>query len=57
MILIYYIHPTIMTGLNMPATVGMSATVEEKSVIVEEMSVTMEEMSTTVDKLNMFKTI
>ena len=39
MTLIYYIYPRVMTEVNVSATVGMSATVEE--------------MSATVGKLNM----
>ena len=47
-ILIYYIFPTIMTGVN------VSATVEEMFATVEDLSTTVEDMSTTGEKLNMF---
>ena len=41
-----------MTKVNVSASVGMSATVEEMSATVGEMSATREEMSATVGKLN-----
>ena len=59
MILIHYIHPTIMTmtEINVSVTMGMSATVEEISATVKEMCVTVEEMSATVEKLNNITTV
>ena len=51
--LICNIYPTIMTKVNVSATVGMSATVGEMSATVGEMSATVGEMSATVEKLNL----
>ena len=53
MTLICYIYPSIMTEVNVSATVGMSAAVGVMSATVGEMSVTVGEMSATVEKLNM----
>ena len=39
MILIYYIYPTLMTKMNVSATVGMSATVGVMSTTVEKLNV------------------
>ena len=60
---IYYICPRIMTGVNVPATVGMSTTVGEMSTTVGVMSATVGEclqqgrMSATVGKFNMVSEI
>ena len=51
--LICNIYPTIMTKVNVSATVGMSATVREMSATVGEMFATVDEMSSTVEKLNL----
>ena len=50
--LICNIYPTIMTKVNVSATVGMAATVGEMSATVEEMSATVEEMSATVGEMS-----
>ena len=57
MILSHFIYPTIITEVNVSATVGMSATVEELSATVEELSATVEELSMTVENLTMFEKI
>ena len=46
------IYPTIMTKVNVSATVGMSATVGEMSATMGEMSATVGEMSATVDEMS-----
>ena len=50
--LICNIYPTIMTKVNVSATVGMSATVGEMSATVGEMSATVDEMSATVGEMS-----
>ena len=46
--LAYYMYLTILTEMNVSATVGMSATVEERSRTMGEMSGTVEGMSRTL---------
>ena len=50
--LICNIYPTIMTKVNVSATLEMSATVGEMSATVGEMSATVGEMSATVDEMS-----